>query len=197
MSELPADALSPTVKAALALIQGLLPALAAVVGGVWVAFTFLAQQEKSRQDQAAQAERENRTRVFEARKPFIDRHLKLYVDTSEVIGKFVATDEVEFAAWMLLARRFEQLFWSELSMVEDDGVKRAMQDLRKVLIPINSHLRSQHASRQGDETRSTIKIPGEEFSKLQQAVYRLARALRSGVEATWNVNLSNPAPPAR
>jgi hypothetical protein len=37
----PQQMLSPLTTAILALIQGLLPAMTAIIGGLWVAFTYL------------------------------------------------------------------------------------------------------------------------------------------------------------
>jgi hypothetical protein len=61
MSKLPArtvperQVLSPLTTAILALIQGLLPAMTAIVGGLWVAFTYLDQQKEARVAQQQQA----------------------------------------------------------------------------------------------------------------------------------------------
>ena len=41
----------------------------------------------------------------------------------------VSTTDVIGNDWKGQFRRFEQLYWVELSMVEDDGVKEAMQSL--------------------------------------------------------------------
>jgi hypothetical protein len=72
------EPLSPKTKAILALIQGLLPAMTAIVGGLWVAITYLEQQKEARAQQEIQAQRDNKTRLLEARKPFLDKQLALY-----------------------------------------------------------------------------------------------------------------------
>ena len=172
--------LSPMTTAILALVQGLLPALTAIVGGIWIAWTYLENQKHAQAEQIAQAQKENTTRLLEARKPFIDKQLAPYVETSQVAGKLVSTEHYSDSDWQDQFRRFEELFWTELSMVEDEGVKAAMQNFARKLRWINSHQSAAHHSDQ---------------EELQQLSYQLARALRSGIESTWYINLSLPAPP--
>jgi hypothetical protein len=71
MSKLPVrevnrQVLSPRVEATLALIQGLLPAMTAILGGLWVVSTYLDQQKAS-----------NTTRLLEAQKPVYEKQLTL------------------------------------------------------------------------------------------------------------------------
>jgi hypothetical protein len=177
------EPLSPLTMAVLALVQGLLPALTAIIGGLWVAFTYLDHQKEARAEQQIQLQRDNRTRLLEARKGFIDKQLALYIETAQVAGKLVSTNtDVPKAEWTTTARRFEQLYWTELSMVEDETVKLAMEDFYKNV---------QWVSEQ------TAVVPLEKWHDIQQSSYRLARALRSSIEASWELNLDKerPAPP--
>ena len=173
--------LSPTTMAVLALIQGLLPALTAIIGGIWIAWTYLENQKHAHTDQIEQAQKENVTRLLEARKPFIDKQLALYVETSQVTGRLVSTEDYSGADWQGQFRRFEELYWTELSMVENEGVKTAMQNFALKLRWINSHQSAAHHT---------------DLEDLQQLSYQLAKALRSGIESTWYINLSIPAPPS-
>jgi hypothetical protein len=173
------DPLSPLTKAILALIQALLPAMTAIVGGLWVAFTYLDHQKETRDQQLIQASKDNRTRMLEARKPFIDKQLALYIETAQVAGRLVSVSppEVGSGTWRTNFDRFEQLYWAELSMVEDEGVKEAMQEFAKMLRLINN-------------VRLTSTT---EMGELKQLSYGLARALRSGIEKTWDVDLGKTA----
>jgi len=181
MSKLPVrhlpekQVLSPLTAAVLALIQGVLPAMTAIVGGLWVAFTYLQQQNDARIAQGEQTRKENIARLLQARKPFIDKQLELYVKTAQVAGILVsANTDVKREDWLKKFREFEQLYWTELSMVEDDNVKHAMQDL---------YGRLKWARNQPEV------VPDDKWDEIQQSSYRLAKALRSSIEATWNLNV--------
>ncbi len=96
MSKLPAreapqrSALSPRTQAVLALIQGLLPALTAIVGGIWVAYAYLHQQAETERAQTRQAEQESRTRLLQAQKEFLDHQLNEYEVLAEIAARTVA-----------------------------------------------------------------------------------------------------------
>ena len=67
------------------------------------------------------------TRALEARKPFLARQLDLYFETAEVVGKLVTIDDWDSDEWKAKRARFAILFWTTLSLVEDDPVKEAME----------------------------------------------------------------------
>jgi hypothetical protein len=140
-----------------------------------VAFTYLDHQKEARATQEIQSLRDNRARLLEARKPFIDKQLALYLETAQTTGKLVSTKPTDGGEWDGQVRRFEQLFWTELSMVEDEGVKGAMQAFGEKLRWVNENKQ---------------KVRDVDFEDLKQRSYRLARALRSSIEATWDVDLS-------
>ena len=173
------EALSPLTTAILALIQGLLPALSAVAGGLWVAFTYLDHQREAPKQQEEQSIRDNRTRLLEARKPFIDKQLALYIETAQIAGKLVSTltsYAIPEEEWRAASRRFEQLYWTELSMVEDDNVKGAMEDFYGHLMWVNE--------------QSSV-VPPDKWSDIQNSSFSLARALRTSIEASWELPSAN------
>jgi hypothetical protein len=171
--------LSVRSQAILALVQGLLPTLTAIIGGLWIVYTYLNDQRVVQAETERRARQELVARLMEARQPFNKRQLDMYIETSGVVGRMVVGNE-STEAWHNDYARFEQLYWTDLSMVEDDHVKAAMQDL----YPILSAAR---AGRLGDFTKS---------DELRQASYRLARALNGSIEDTWKVNLNlEPSPP--
>jgi hypothetical protein len=175
------DALSPKWKAALQLIQGLLPAITGILAGLWVAKTYLDQQKTNQTQQQIQAEKDSRTRLLEARKPFIDKQLALYIETTKVAGELASTySSGPTNEWNNSFRRFEQLYWTELSMVEDDNVRLAMEDFYKYLNWVNEQ---------------PAIVPLEKWRDLQYSSYRLARAIRGSIESTWDVTLSNTPSP--
>jgi hypothetical protein len=178
MSKLPErhdkELLSPVTKAVLQLIQGLLPALTAIAAGVWVAWTYFDHQKQVRFEQEAQAARENTTHQLEAQKPFNQKQLELYVEAAQVTGRLVSAETFGTDEWKNDARRFEELYWTELTMVEDDGVKNAMVEFRPVLRAI-----IQKGSLSEEDRRT-----------LQDSSYHLAKALNASIASTWVVTLS-------
>jgi hypothetical protein len=170
----PKAPLSPWVRAGLELIQGLLPALTAIAAAVWVAYTYFDHEKQVRIDQEAQASRDNTTRLLEVQKPFNSKQLDLYAETAQVAGRLVTADDVSSPQWKADVRRFDELYWTELSMVEDQGVKLAMVDLRPRLQAIT--------------TRGSMS--DQDRDALQQSSYRLAKALNAGIASTWIVALS-------
>jgi hypothetical protein len=160
----------------LELVQGLLPALTAIGTAGWIAYTYFAGQEQTRANEATVAQRENATRVFEAQKSFSQKQLQLYAETGRVLGRLVSADDTMFGKddWKKDARRFEALYWAELSMVEDEGVKQAMINFRPVLLSV--------------EQKSSVG--SQDRVDLQNATYRVAKALNASIASTWEVPLS-------
>jgi hypothetical protein len=186
MSKLPVrevrekDPLSPTTKALLGLIQGLLPAMTAVIGGLWIAYTYLDHQKEIQTQQAIQAEKDNRTRLIEARKPFADKQLALYIEAAQVVGKLVTLtpDDDE---WKSVERRFWELYWSELTIVEDKGVEEAMVKFSKHLYDYTAV----YKVLKGKESLTTVDKE-ENKRLLDNDALDLAYAIRKSIESEWN-----------
>src|SRR5262249_1724903 len=162
------------------------PFITGIAVAAWIAFTWVSEQRKSSIDRRAEAEKEAEVRLFEARKPFIAKQFELYVETAQVAGKLVSLVDSTAPDWDKFFRRYEQLYWTELSMVEDDGVKEAMQSFADLL-------RSVNAWRSSSRPPQERSVPNEEIDDLRQRSYRLARALRASVEKSWQIDLSRPA----
>jgi hypothetical protein len=95
-----------------------------------VAFTYLDHQKQAGIEQEVQTKRENKARLLETRKSFIDKQLELYLRTAKIAGALVSVNpNIPRAEWIKTFREFEELYWTELSMVEGEQVKQAMQDL--------------------------------------------------------------------
>lgn len=170
--------LHPLTHGWLAFLQGVLPVVSAVAAGLWVAATYLQDQREQAAAREALAvrqqselEQQNRIRSFEAGQSFRDKQFDLYMETAAVVGRLV-TVAPESAAWDDAAQRFWQLFWSELSVVEDDGVKSAMQDFAPPLRAVADATGAEKAAAQ---------------SRLQQPAYHLAQALRASIRESWTL----------
>lgn len=177
--------LSPRVQAVLALVQGLLPVMTAILGGLWIVFTYVGNQQsqetarreldKQKQSEATvqnqrqleQQKRENALRLFEARKPFIQKRFDLYNETAAVIGRLVTLDR-KSPEWTNSSIRFWQLYWSELSVVEDWDVERAMVVF-------------------GEKLKAFQGREGEVGEDLRHAGLSLAHAIRASIQNSWRV----------
>lgn len=170
----------------LSLAQALIPVLTVVGGALWGLYTYLdhakeAAAEVSRTEKniaaerAVQSERESRTRLIEAQKPFLDKQLALYFETAQVVGRLVTAD-ITTSDWEKDRSRFEELYWSELAMVEHTEVASAMIAFRNELLPI-ALKRSQLLP---SDTRTKI-----DKQNVLVAALGVAHALRKGIEESW------------
>lgn len=156
----------------LSLIQAWLPVLTVVVGSLWALYTYLAHQQEVQSAAAVQAQKEAATRLIEARKPFLEKQLALYFETAQITGK-LATITPDTGEWEGVERRFWELYWSELSMVEDSVVEAAMVEFGKALADFTS-------------TYRTAPDKEEKKRPLHSAAYELAHALRRSMESGWS-----------
>ena len=100
-----------------------------------------------------------RTRRIEAQKPHLERQMKLYTEACQVAVCLATSANTEHLA--AAEKRFWELYWGELCMVEDRGVEKAMMILGEAL-----------------------KAKAEQ-TELQRASYTLAHALRHSLEGSW------------
>jgi hypothetical protein len=127
-------------------------ALATVVGAVWVALTYF----RSQKDAAI-------ARLFESRKPFLELQLKLYTEAAQVAGKLAVAD-IGKEEFQTAVYRFWELYWSELAVVENNAVERAMMKVGEALGKMQK---------------------GEPRKVLEDAVLELAHALHDGIVTEW------------
>lgn len=144
------------------LIKDLAPfgtAIATVFSGLWVALTYFRSQRES-----------YAARLFESRKPFLDLQLKLYVETAQVAGK-LAVGALENDEWRKVVVRFWELYWSELAVVEDEEVEKAMDRIGDMLGAMDN----------GAATKAM----------LEDCVLDLAHTLRDGIRREWGAHIAS------
>jgi hypothetical protein len=131
-------------------IQSTVQVLAVVAG---VVVSILSFNETRRKDTEA--------RVIDANKPFFELRQKLYTDAVKQAG-ILANPNVHKPEEVNAARqRFRELYVTELSMVETQGVEKAMVDFAMIVDP---------------------KLL--QFDDTQNAAYNLAHALRDSYIAS-------------
>jgi type II secretory pathway pseudopilin PulG len=151
------------------------PILVAIAGGLWTVQTYFANLEQtSRQEQAAQ-EKEQHSQLLQAQQPFLEHRWKAYIETSAVVGQLVALDTSE-PAWQDARRRFWELYWSELAMVETPTVASAMVDFGRQLTSVTSALNGDQAALKNG------------VGRLNAAAIAVAHALRDSIQVSWGLS---------
>lgn len=140
-------------------VFGLVGALASFAWGVYQ------WREKSERELAQvrlEADRLATSRKIEATKPFLERQLKLYTEISQVAATLsTSSDNSERTK---ATKRFWELYWGELALVENREVEAAMVELGKAL------------------------ARGAPQSDLQQLSLRLAHACRTSLDRSWGIH---------
>jgi hypothetical protein len=144
------------------------PIITAVALAAWVIFKWIDTQRSLAHNRRLEVEKQAQIRGFELQKPFLDEQLKLYFETAKVVGNLATLDQND-PKWREALQRFDELYWSELSMVEQSTVESAMVRLRQAI----------------DMYRGSGQSKGE----VQFRSYCLAHAIRDGVRQTWIVNI--------
>jgi hypothetical protein len=98
----------------------LLTPLLAVAAFVWGIYTY-------REAQHQQAE----TRRIEATRPYLDKQLALYIEATQVTARIATSGDAAEVEKSL--KRFRELYWGELALVEHGDVARAMVAFREAL----------------------------------------------------------------
>ena len=148
-------------------IQVWLPILTVVAGGIWGLFTYIEAQTAADQQRRIEQDKLERAREQDAQQPFLKKQLELYFETSQVIGKLITLDPSQ-SDWASAETRYWALYWSELSLVEHEVVKKAMQKYAGALLGYK-------------------KTPNDaSLQSLQDSTYNLAIALREGISSSWS-----------
>ena len=149
------------------LVTGVLPIVTAVGGALWGLYAYFDRQREAQEAAARQAAHDGQARLIEAQRPFLIKQLDLYFETAQIAGKLVSLDPAS-EEWQASERRYWALYWSELSMVEHKLVETAM-------------------SKFGTALEKFKAAPEANETALKNACYRLAHAIRSGIEEAWGV----------
>jgi hypothetical protein len=102
-----------------------------------------------------------------------------YIETSAVVGQLVALDTSE-SAWQDARKRFWELYWSELAMVETPEVGSAMVDFGRQLTSLTLAL-------DGDQATSKNAA-----GRLNAAAVTVAHALWDSIQESWGLSPASP-----
>jgi hypothetical protein len=153
-----------------------------ITSGLWVAYTYFTDRESDRKKEIEQSKRESTVALINAQQPFLTKQLELYFETSRVVA-ILATAVPGSDEWRAKEKRFWELYWSELSVVEDGVVESAMVETCKAMVKYKL-------------------APSDHLAQLtfEGATYDLAHALRRGFYNSWinaipvNDDINHPMP---
>jgi hypothetical protein len=102
-----------------------LSVLGVIVSFFWGVLVWQTEQVAERTQMVAEANRVAETRKIEATRPFLERQLRLYTEATQVVARLAASSNARDLEddW----KRFQQLYWGELVLVEDSRVEAAMK----------------------------------------------------------------------
>jgi hypothetical protein len=134
----------------------------AILTFAWGIYTYRITTELQLQKTEAEAVRSAETRRIEASKPFLEKQLKLFTEATSVTAKIATSDnqdEINTAR-----KRFFELYWGELGLVERGDVAGAMIAFKEAL------------------------DAGKPQLVLQPVALRLAHACRVELAAAWETD---------
>src|SRR5262245_46171795 len=98
--------------------------IGAIASFSWGVYQWRAKSTQELAQAKVEVNRLAASRKVEATKPFLERQLKLYTEASQVAAAIATTgDNSERSK---AAKRFWELYWGELALVENQDVEAAM-----------------------------------------------------------------------
>jgi len=135
------------------------PYVVGIVVAGWAAFTWISNHQN-------EVEKQNQARLFEARKPFLEKQLALYYELVQLAGP-LAVDDPKSDEWKSRRKRFEQLAFADVPMLADEKVARALIDFRSFLDKRSS------SAEKNDPRHGHVET------------FALAQAIRAAIQRTW------------
>ena len=137
-----------------------LSVIGAIGSFLWGVYQWKDKVKRDLEQRHIEAKQIAETRKLEATRPFLDKQLTLYIETIQIVAKIATLEASEEREQVL--KRFWELYWGELALVESPKVERAM---REFAYAINNNPNS-----------------------LQQKSLNLAHACRFSLDKSWGIN---------
>ncbi len=109
----------------------MLSPLLAVVAFFWGIYTYQDTAQQQLAAQKADALRTAETRRIEATRPYLDKQLQLYTEATKVTATIATSADSQEV--VKATKRFRELYWGELGLVERTDVASAMVSFREAL----------------------------------------------------------------
>ena len=156
--------------ALLKIFEKWLPTLTVVVGAGWALYQYIDHQKEVERQADFQMVQARETRSFETRKPFLDKQLVLYFETTAVAGWLAAENDPKLGEWKVKLNRFAQIFFGELPMIASQDVQDAMKQMWDAAVTYEKN-----------PDIDTYRDDKKKASTL------LARAIHRDVEGVWQI----------
>lgn len=105
-------------------IELVVATIAGIVAVISALFAYMAQTSAAKSQSDVALLQLAAQQAHERQKPFIEAQMKYYIEATETAAQIPRT--APGAARQELVKRFWQLYWGALALVEDDNVARAM-----------------------------------------------------------------------
>jgi len=105
--------------------------LLAIAAFVWGIYTYRDTSLRQLRREENEAQRIADTRRIEATRPYLDRQLTLYTEATKTAATIATSDDEEATA--KATKRFWQLYWGELTLIEHRDVESAMVVFKRAL----------------------------------------------------------------
>jgi len=128
----------------------------------WGIYQYHDTAKKQLNEQVAEAKRNAETRRIEATLPYLNKQLDLYTEATQVTAVIATSEDMDEIS--TAAKRFRELYWGELAMVERSEVAKAMIAFRNAL------------------------DSGKEQKYLQTLALNLAHACRDELAESWGTD---------
>lgn len=123
--------MSETTHDRLELLLKMISPLLAVGVFFWGIYTYRDTANKAAEREVAEAKRTAETRRIEATRPYLDKQLTLYTEATRVTATIATSPDAQEVQQAV--KRFRELYWGELGLVEGGNVAGAMIAFRQAL----------------------------------------------------------------
>jgi hypothetical protein len=158
------------------------PGIAVIVGAIWTVVTWYQQREDALAAVKRQTEQTHEIALRESQKPFLEKQLAFYFEAAKVTSKLATLappaghEQPASEDWTWARKRFWELYWGELGVVESPQVASAMVNFGNTLKEVEGCVTS-----------------GEPCTERQRALtgasLSLAHSIREDIEKGWGYKL--------
>lgn len=155
------------------LLVKVLGAVGLIASIVWSVVQYMDTVDRQITERKQEFEKEIAEMQREARKPFLERQLALYIEAAQMASRIATSTDVQERDAAIA--RFRELYWGDLAVVEDAKVAASMVAFRNEL------------------ERALERRPHEPLvgTGLERAAIAIAHACRDSIQKSWDVELGD------
>jgi hypothetical protein len=159
------------------------PGIAVIVGAIWTLVTWYQQREDALATVKRQTQQAHEIALRESQKPFLEKQLAFYFEAARVTSKLATPDpragfheQPASEVWTWARKRFWELYWGELGVVESPQVASAMVNFGNTLKEV-------------EKCGNSDELCAERQRALTGASLDLAHSIREDIEKGWGYSL--------